>query len=419
MNTPGDGCVIKDITNLPSHMKKRKANSEPRHLFVPATPTELHLQLDQVTQKNMKQARVIRVQRSQLFRRKKRLARLEKTLGGIAEMGKKRFTVSRVRVGKQTPRQMARKGDHRRLTTKAKVMMVKVRRAGLIAAGRVGKVLDAVTKDIATESFSESWGSESTVLRAEKMVGVIELIFLRESLTHAQAINYRWDLSPQGNKELLATFISATFLRADAPCEYNIDDAHFVNDDVITFTFALPTVQCASKEGLIVAERLDHVLSSVGLRKEDKHVTLNNHAGTAICTMDGGSENMPSAEAVFGEGKVVRVYCACHALNLVFSWACETLPGKPVPEKGKKSTSKSTKMNHTWISKTERLINLIRRYWQSFELHLRKEEQWHGSKHQHDLPKPPRGVRTRWLVILDCFRWLMPRLHHVKEVVCM
>ena len=128
---------------------------------------------------------------------------------------------------------------------------------------------------------------------------------------------------------------------------------------------------------------------------------MHHYGGKAYCTSDQGSENRPAMEALFG-ALFVFIHCLAHALNLCFTHACDTLPGK----------RSAKQMSHRAVAWGERLCNLLRRYWQSFSVYTRCETKW-----PVDLPKPPRGVRTRWLSIILEYAWLMPKIKLLRTII--
>ena len=69
-------------------------------------------------------------------------------------------------------------------------------------------------------------------------------------------------------------------------------------------------------------------------------------------------------------------------------------------------------MSHRAVAWGEKLCNLLRRYWQSFAVYTRCETGW-----AHDLPKPPRGVRTRWLSIILEYNWLMEKVPLLRKII--
>ena len=241
-----------------------------------------------------------------------------------------------------------------------------------------------------TAMQQQAWGSERTVLRTEQVVTQIEMLLLRDHLPEAHTISMRWDLSPQGNKELLATFITVCWTTQNLPDIYDADSKVSGSADVHTFNFALPLVQCPSKEGHIVAEKLKQQLALLGLQPAD--LTAD---GPVYITSDGGSENKPAMRKLFGEGNFVDVYCGAHALSLVFTHAVDVLPGS----RAATTKQRSTKMTHWWVAAAEKVVNLIRNNWQNFETYAQELSKWPDAD-----KKPPRAVRTRWLSAVDTFR---------------
>ena len=112
------------------------------------------------------------------------------------------------------------RGDRRHFTSKALLMQVMLKREANMAAGRIKGALDVVCNHMFTIEVQESWASETTILRTARLIYKIELIQLREHLKRALYITVRWDLSPQAHKEMLAVFISASFLKKDTPPEF-------------------------------------------------------------------------------------------------------------------------------------------------------------------------------------------------------
>ena len=131
--------------------------------------------------------------------------------------------------------------------------------------------------------------------------------------------------------------------------------------------------------------------------------------GFVFITSDGGSENLPALTSLFtvdGAANGVRVYCAAHALSLIFSWACNALPGKPP------SAKVGDLMTHRSVVWAEKTVNIIRRNWQSFDVYSRAEQ----GVSERD-PKPNGGVHTRWLCIIDCAMWIMPRRIRLIKII--
>ena len=147
----------------------------------------------------------------------------------------------------------------------------------------------------------------------------------------------RWDLSPQGNRELLVTFLSVAFHTDDSPDIYTYDNVVSESGDVVVFNFVLPVKQCPSKEARNVALKIREQLDVVGLKPDT--LTCNGDKRVFVTT-DGGSENKPAMELLFGIGNYIPVYCAAHALSLVFVHAVEDLPGRS------KTKPRSTMMTH-------------------------------------------------------------------------
>ena len=75
----------------------------------------------------------------------------------------------------------------------------------------------------------------------------------------------RWDLSPQGNKELLVVVITVAFLKCNTPLDYATPMAG--DDQVDVFNFFLPIQQCANKKGRTVAAKIQEALQMVGLKR--------------------------------------------------------------------------------------------------------------------------------------------------------
>jgi hypothetical protein len=220
---------VKDITmqtptkGLPilSTVSKKRRKIEHRLITVTqsANPSILESENQELRRKDIQQSRALTKVRARSKKKDQRACRLRKSNKGIraklkmalakvahalqscvsAEKstrsgGSRAIIVPSSRKGKQTPRQLQKlstRGDRRHFTSKASLMMVMCRRKGAIAAGRVAAVLDVVTQNLATEPFSESWGSERTIIRAEKLVDQMELIFLSESLKKARDITSR------------------------------------------------------------------------------------------------------------------------------------------------------------------------------------------------------------------------------------
>ena len=343
----------------------------------------------------------------------------------------------------------------------------------------------------------------------------------------------RWDLSPQGNKELLVVVISVAFLKCNTPIEYIERIAG--DEEIDVFNFVLPIRQCANKKGKTVGAKVQEALTMVGLeaaledevedqgdaseaaqnayweaeeaeeaaqeaqeaaqeaqeaaqeaqeaaqeaqeavqeaqeaaqealeaaqeaheaaqeapeaheaaqeapetaqealeaaheaqevareaqeaaqeareaaqeareaaQEAPEKARVHHSGGKAYCTSDQGSENRPAMEALFGAAGFVFIHCLAHALNLCFTHACDTLPGK----------RSAKQMSHRAVAWGERLCNLLRRYWQSFSVYTRCETKW-----PVDLPKPPRGVRTRWLSIILEYAWLMPKIKLLRTII--
>ena len=100
------------------------------------------------------------------------------------------------------------------------------------------------------------------------------------------------------------------------------------------------------------------------------------------------------------------VYCAYHALSLIFSWACNALPGKPPSKKV------GDLMTHRSVGWAEKIVKLIKRNWQSFDVYSRAERGVSESD-----PQPNAGVRTRWLMTIDCAMWIMPRRRRIIKII--
>lgn len=287
-------------------------------------------------------------------------------------------------------------GDNRHFHERYLYMMGKMKAVSNIGAARLGPSMKVIYENIGEVPIMESAPSETTILRAWKSLNNLETTLLRENLAKASNISYHWDLSPQGNKELLVTTVSATFLKKDTPAEYKNRVAG--DDNVDTFEFYLPIMQCANKKGLeTVGPRVRECLKLVGLTMKGK----DHHSGVAYVTSDKGSENKPAATHAFGAEAFVFIHCLAHALNLCFTHACDALPGK--------RTSKL--MSHRWVAWVEKVVNLLRRHWQSFSVYHREETKWPGH-----LSKPERAVRTRWLMLIMCFSWMFGRGTNVRAL---
>lgn len=296
------------------------------------------------------------------------------------------------------------RGDRRHFTSKALLMQVMLKREANMAAGRIKGALDVVCNHMFTIEVQESWASETTILRTARLIYKIELIQLREHLKRALYITVRWDLSPQAHKEMLAVFISASFLKADTPPEFKESARATGTATVDVFNFVLCLQQCANKRASTVLAAIQHTLGLVGLTGESMAKD-----GWVPVTSDGGSENKPALTALFtvdGVEHGVMVYCAGHALSLVFSWACNHLPGKPP------SAKPGDLMTHRSVVWAEKMVNLTRRHWQSWDVYTRAETGVSASD-----PKPNAGVRTRWLCIIDCAMWIMPRLKQSIRII--
>ena len=185
-------------------------------------------------------------------------------------------------------------------------------------------------------------------------------------------------------------------MKSDVPIDY-VEPAASMGD-VSVFNYCLPLVYCATKLGPTIAENVKKSLTHVGLTAKD----AQRHDGIAYITSDKGSENKPAMKCLFNS-LFVFIHCAAHALNLVWSWSCEALPG----------TRKSTeRMSHRWVAWAEKLCNLLRRKWSSFSVYSRVHSKW-----PVNFPKPPRGVRTRWLSIIYEFEWIMPKVQMLRIII--
>ena len=69
-------------------------------------------------------------------------------------------------------------------------------------------------------------------------------------------------------------------------------------------------------------------------------------------------------------------------------------------------------MSHRWIAWAEKLSNLLRRKWQALSVHTRVHAKW-----CLDMPKPPRGIRTRWLNCPAIFTWLLPKIKMMRFII--
>ena len=227
-----------------------------------------------------------------------------------------------------------------RITDKAAVLMHQLRQVGGVAAGKVAGCLDVVTSHLGREAFTEKWGSARTILRLELIMDQIELILLREQVPKALVTSVCWDLSPQSSKELLVTLLRVSWKVEDLPDIYKRDHQVSGTERVAVFNFALPIVQCATKDHEDVAKKITEQLQLVGL--DPKKMSAN---GPILVTSDGGSENVPAMRKMFNttanEDAFVHVYCACHGWNLAFTHACDTLPGRSA-----KKQHAHTKMTH-------------------------------------------------------------------------
>ena len=228
------------------------------------------------------------------------------------------------------------KKQRSRIRDKAAVLMHQLRAQGGIAAGKVDACLNVVTQHLGQEAFKENWASERTILRIELIMDQIELILLREHLHKALRTSLCWDLSPQSSKEMMVTLLRVSWKLADLPDIYSRVHEVGSTDRVVAFSFALPLVQCATKDHQDVAEKVREQLQLVGLTPAD----LTRVA--AICVVgDGGSENVPAMKLLFGEDGFERIYCAAHGWNLVFTHACQTIDGR-----SKKAELKNSHMRH-------------------------------------------------------------------------
>jgi hypothetical protein len=311
---------------------------------------------------------------AQVRKGKKRMAEQTNELEWVKRRAKR--PNARALSAKRQSQLTGTRGDRRHFTAKPLLLQVYLKREANMGAGRVKGALDIVCQHMFTTEVQESWASETTLLRAARLIYQIELVQLQEHLSNALYITIRWDLSPQAHKEMLAIFISASFLKADIPPEFQEAQRVTGSSNLDVFNFVLCLQQCANKRATTVVAALLHTLSLVGLTPHSM-----SKDGCVFVTADGGSENMPAITQLFTEEHGARVYCAAHALSLVFSWACNQLPGKAP------SAKIGDLMTHRSVARAEKTVNIIRRNWQSWDVYTRKETGRSDSD-----PKPNQGV---------------------------
>ena len=86
-----------------------------------------------------------------------------------------------------------------------------------VAADRVGPLIELIAKQFADKPIHVQCSSATTILRHERLKDMLSLLYESEVLQHAESINARWDLSPQGSKELLAFFVETRTDVLDEP----------------------------------------------------------------------------------------------------------------------------------------------------------------------------------------------------------
>jgi hypothetical protein len=95
---------------------------------------------------------------------------------------------------------------------------------------------------------------------------MLSLLYESEVLQHAESINARWDLSPQGSKELLAFFVTFTLPR---DLETEVEELAQQMDCMVrtandgqhyrAIMYCMPVVHCASKAGALVGRKIKEV----------------------------------------------------------------------------------------------------------------------------------------------------------------
>jgi hypothetical protein len=294
-----------------------------------------------------------------------------------------------------------------RYTSNHIIMEQEVRAASKCAASNVAASINAVAASIADEPFTVQCSSPATVLRNEQLQDMLSLIIESAIMKHADNINIRWDLSPQNSMELLATWVSFT-VPNDAHPE-DEDDLLADTDNIIrTVTelegthcrvvkYCLPVVQCCSKEGVVVGDKVKWLMELSGDIKDR----------VSFITTDHGSENGAAIRHAFGEKSApTTIYCGIHALNLALTYGCDTFDDK----------AKKEKMTNKCLTHLDFVINLLRRYWGEMRVHLQDEFEnapWVGEF----FSKASKSVRTRWLSCMLGLEWLLPKIHIIVQVI--
>jgi hypothetical protein len=288
-----------------------------------------------------------------------------------------------------------------RWKSQIKVMINNTRRVGKVSCDNVGPMLCEITKYISSTPFERDWPGKNTILRDEVLLDMVELILQSKVAQNAIAICMHWDLSPQGNKEYMATYVSFALPTDTDPNGIDLGLAELeaqciiVSEHVQVIKYCLPLVQCAGKDAIEVQMQLKKLCSVSGIDANKVQWVVT----------DGGSENAPAARATFPNH--VAVYCAAHALNLVLEEACEVFDGKE---------QKATKMSQRCLNKLDSVINLLRRHWPAMQVYI-KDETHFGGVVGDDITKPKRAQKIRWLSAIFSLMWLLPLRKTLCEII--
>jgi hypothetical protein len=278
-----------------------------------------------------------------------------------------------------------------------------------VAADRVGPLIELIAKQFADKPIHVQCSSATTILRHERLKDMLSLLYESEVLQHAESINARWDLSPQGSKELLAFFVTFTLPR---DLETEVEELAQQMDCMVrtandgqhyrAITYCMPVVHCASKAGALVGRKIKEVMKLAGNIRHKVNSVTSDH----------GSENGTAIKELWSEEEretISIIYCAAHALNLQLEYGCDSFDDK-------RKTKKKEKMTNKCLSHLDFVINLLRRYWDKLKVLIKdelKDYPWVGDY----LSKPARAVRTRWLSCMLCVRWLLPKIDVISAVI--